>query len=143
MQNDSGKPKAKMCTRHCKNFKRSKSFSRQFCKWTSQRKKTCRLKQILSQHFAPFLFFNHHNRSAMIISETTRSFAITASPLTVVSFAVIVWASHATLPPCWGREPCVTSPNNGCEGDYAHCCRRKKQKKKNPDTKGNCGTAEP
>ena len=28
--------------------------------------------------------------------------------LLIVSFAAIVW----------GRERCVTSPNNGCEGDY-------------------------
>ena len=28
--------------------------------------------------------------------------------------AAVVWARHATLP-WWGRERCVTSPNNGCD----------------------------
>lgn len=45
----------------------------------------------------------------------------TALPWGVVSFAAVVWARHATLPPWWGRERFVTSPNNGCEGDYLRC----------------------
>ena len=40
-------------------------------------------------------------------------------PLVVVSFAAVVWARHANALPFVGEGArCVTSPNNGCEGDY-------------------------
>lgn len=38
----------------------------------------------------------------------------------LVSFEAVVWASHAKT--ILERKRCMTSPNNGCEGDYCQIC---------------------